>query len=302
MLKLNQMMIHDKRYWLIFCTLAVMVFLLAYLYLQNNHIRPVRNFDDEKNEIEEQLPDRASHLKIYDTAGLVSDEDYSRIEDYVGLKVTWYGDSLTNQYNYCRIVDRYFKFIGHNSGISDTTITNINDSSMCMPIRMKYDVPEDIAQNSDIIFVMAGINDWTHNIPIGDVEKTFQDAQNGILENKTFAGACNQMFYYLKEGYPEAKIIVLGTPFAYVRKYGLFENTDGIRNELGLTSVDYGDVLCEAASLWGIANMNIGHVLEWNADNIYDYCTDGIHFDAETGSVEAAGVIINFIKGLNEVS
>ncbi len=283
------------RNFLVFCAGVLLLFLLVHLVFTFGENYPVRIFDEYYDQVMGKIPERASHIKIYNPAELVFDESYEKRKEYLGLKVTWYGDSLTNQYNYCRLVDRYFHFIGHNSGMNDTTIANINDSSMCVPVRMKYDVEDDIAQDSGIIFVMGGVNDWIHNIPLGDTKKAFEDTQMGILENKTFAGACNQMFYYLREGYPNARIIVLGTSFAYAGKYEIFENTDGVSNELGLSSVDYGKVLCETASLWGIENMNIGEVLAWNQDNIYQYCTDGIHFDIETGSVEAADAIIDFL-------
>ena len=148
---------------------------------------------------------------------------------------------------------------------------------------------------------MAGVNDWIHSIPIGDVQKTFEDTQKGILTDDTFAGACNQMFYYLRELYPNAQIIVLGTHFADGTYAKLFDGAGGIYNKQGLTSVEYGDVLCEVAQLWGIDNINIGRELSWNSGNIMEYCIDGIHFNQEKGSVEAAKVIIKFMKKLNGV-
>lgn len=223
------------------------------------------------------------------------------METYQGMKVTWYGDSLTQAYYHCALVDEYFGFTGHNSGMNGTLITRINDSSLCVPVRMHFDEPEDIAPDSAIIFISAGVNDWMYSIPLGDVQQSFEDAQNGILTNDTFAGACNQMFYYLKEFYPNAQVIVLGTHFADGTRIKLFEDTGGIYNKLGLTSVDYGDVFCEVAKLWGINNINIGRELSWNSENVFEYCDDGIHFNEEKGSVEVAKVIIKYMKKLNGV-
>lgn len=230
-------------------------------------------------------------------------EERRILKGYAGMRVTWYGDSLTQQYFHCAMVDEYFGFNGHNSGINDTLITYVNDSSMCVPVRMQYGEVDDIAADSDIIFVMGGINDWLNNMPLGDVEKAFEDTQNGVLENRTFAGACNQMFYYLREMYPDARIIVLGTTFASAENYKKFEGSeDNIHNELGLTSVEYGDVLCETAGLWDIDNINVGRVLVWDDSNVFDYCPDGIHFSKEVGAVEVANSIIRFIKDLEGVS
>lgn len=223
------------------------------------------------------------------------------MEVYQGMKVTWYGDSLTQMYFYCGEVDRYFGFDGQNSGVNGSLITMINGSSLCAPTRMNCGDEEDIAPDSAIIFIMAGVNDWIYSMPMGDVEKTFNDTQKGILTNDTFAGACNQMFYYLKEHYPNAQIIVLGTPPADGTYAKLFDGAGSMYNKLGLTSVEYGDTLCEVAQMWGIDNINIGRKLDWNSDNIMEYCVDGIHFNQDKGSVEVAKEIIKFMKKMNGV-
>lgn len=226
-----------------------------------------------------------------------------RAMQYYNLKkVTWYGDSLTQMYFYCSEVDNYFHFIGHNSGMNGTLITNVNTSSMSNKVRMHFEeeVPAEedrnIAVDSDIIFVMGGVNDWNHNAPIGDVEESFANVQKGILDGDTFAGACNMMFYNLKDMYPDARIIVLGTPFVSGKGYGLFKENDGALNDYGLTSVDYGDVLCNVADMWGIDNINIGRCLDWNSENIFNYCSDGMHFDEKTGATVVGKEIIKFLK------
>lgn len=221
------------------------------------------------------------------------------MEVYQGMKVTWYGDSLTQMYYYCSAVDEYFGFDGHNSGINGSLITRAAGNSLCEPTRMQCGDEEDIAPDSAIIFIMAGVNDWIYSMPLGDVEQTFYDTQNGVLTNDTFAGACNQMFYYLREYYPNAQIIVLGTPPADGTYTKLFDGAGSMYNKLGLTSVEYGDVLCKVAQMWGIDNINIGRELDWNSDNIMEYCVDGIHFNPDKGSIEAAKVIIRFMRKIN---
>jgi hypothetical protein len=224
-----------------------------------------------------------------------------RIMAYYNLKkVTWYGDSITQMYFYCSVVDNYFHFIGHNSGMNGTQITYVNNSSMASSVRMNFESQvTNIADDSEIIFVMGGVNDWNHNAVIGDADASYENAKEGVFDGSTFAGACNMMFANLTEMYPSARIIVLGTPFASGAKYDLFPENNGIYNEQGLTSVDYGDVLCEIADMWGFDNMNIGRVLEWDENNIFDYSSDGMHFDEETGGVAAGNAVIDFLKGLD---
>lgn len=227
------------------------------------------------------------------------DKEKKLIDDWFAVKVSWYGDSLTNQYKFCKIVDRYFGFIGHNSGISDTTVASINDSSMCKPIRMQYQDESRLSELSEVIFIMAGVNDWMHNIEMGDAQVSFDNTNKGILEDVSFSGACNQMFYYLKKYYPNARIIVLGTPFCSGEHYDVFKGEDKSFNDLGYTSLDYGRKLCEIASMWGIENINVGDKLDWNQENILQYSEDGIHFNDGEGSEMVAQVIIDYIESLD---
>ena len=44
-----------------------------------------------------------------------------------------------------------------------------------------------------------------------------------------------------------------------------------------------------------------GRKLDWNSDNIMEYCVDGIHFNQDKGSVEVAKEIIKFMKKMNGV-
>lgn len=217
------------------------------------------------------------------------------LDYYAGKKVTWYGDSLTEMYFFCQGVDNYFGFDGYNSGMNGATITNIGPDSLCLEQRMVDNEEKTIIPDSEIIFVMAGINDWNHNLPVGDYVMAYEAAQQGKFDDTTFAGACNEMIFNLKKNYPNAQIVVLGTPQANGLGYGLFKETNGMKNSYGLTSVEYGDILCEVANLWGIDNINIGRVLDWKEEEIFEYSPDGFHFGLETGSVEASLAIDDYL-------
>lgn len=207
-------------------------------------------------------------------------------EEWNGKKVAWYGDSLTELYYHCKKVDDYFNFEGYNCGIRGSAITYIDDKSMCLQSRMKQEgiaIPDDV----EVIFVMAGTNDWCANVPLGDKRLTYDEDGNLRIDNTTFYGACHQMFNNLTTLYPDAYILVLGTPFAA-------SNTYDIYNEEELTSLDYGDALCEIASMWGIPSFNIGEMMGINVNNVEDskaLMYEGIHF-VEGGARMAANVII----------
>ncbi len=210
-------------------------------------------------------------------------------EDWQGLKVAWYGDSLTELYYHCDIVNKYFAFDGVNCGIKGSCIASFNENSLCLPERMTR-VGIGIPQDVDAIFIMAGTNDWCANIPLGDKTLRFDAAGQLQADSATYYGACHQMFNYLTQMYPDAYILVMGTPIAAANTYDLY-------NDQGLTSFDYGDALCEAASMWGLPSFNIGEMMGVNVNNVQDaqaLMYEGIHF-VEGGARMAADVIIQEI-------
>ena len=142
----------------------------------------------------------------------------------------------------------------------------------------------------DSIFIIEGPNDWCANIPLGDKTLRFDAAGQLQADSATYYGACHQMFNYLTQMYPDAYILVMGTPIAAANTYDLY-------NDQGLTSFDYGDALCDAASMWGLPSFNIGEMMGVNVNNVQDaqaLMYEGIHF-VEGGARMAADVIIQEI-------
>lgn len=235
-------------------------------------------------------------VNIY--AGSVDRTKYAGSFDYdwEGLKVAWYGDSLTELYVHCGIVDEYFKFQGVNCGKSGTSISRLgNDQpmgeyAMCLKDRMKAPgiaIPDDV----DVIFVMAGTNDWSFAVPLGDKKLTLDGNGVPTVDHATFYGACHEMFYNLATMYPDAYIMVLGTPIVVQQSTNLY-------NAAGLTSFDYGDALCEAAGMWGFQSFNLGKMMGINTTNVQDaqgLMYEQIHF-TEGAARMAADVIIQEIS------
>lgn len=212
--------------------------------------------------------------------------------EWKGLKAAWYGDSLTELYYHCEMVNEYFGMEGYNCGIRGTSVAFTNEASMCLVERMTQGdkaIPADV----DVIFIMAGTNDWCGNVPLGDKRLLFDLEGKIAVDNSTFYGACHTMFNNLTLLYPDAYILVLGTPFGSSNRFNIY-------NELGLTSMDYGDALCDAASMWGIPSFNIGEKMGINVNNVEDskaLMYEGIHF-VEGGARMAADVIIQEMSGL----
>lgn len=292
---------------LVILYLALMVVCICIIFMLNKERDSIKQLESQQMSIQEEQRKQQVNLKtLQETAETESmTQDIDTITktakvttmdgfaaDWWGLKTAWYGDSLTELYYHCNIVDEYFGFDGYNCGISGTSVTNVNENPMCLVERMTQGdkaIPADV----DAIFIMAGTNDWCGNVPLGDKKLVFDVEGNLRVDDTTFYGACHEMFHNLTRLYPDAYILVMGTPFGASNRYDIY-------NEQGLTSMDYGDALCEAASMWGIPSFNIGEMMGINVNNVEDsrgLMYEGIHF-VEGGARMAADVIIQEISGL----
>lgn len=216
--------------------------------------------------------------------------------DWNGKKVAWYGDSLTEIYLHCKIVDDYFNFNGVNCGIRGASVSYPGDGvinaeySLCLSERMKMTglaIPDDV----DVIFVMGGTNDWCANTALGDKTLRLDAEGKPVVDHSTFYGACHEMFYNLTKMYPDAYIMALGTPI-------VVQESTNIYNGAGFTSFDYGAAMCEIAGMWGIPAFNIGTMMGINVNNVQDaqgLMYEQIHF-TEGGARMAADVIIQEIS------
>lgn len=216
------------------------------------------------------------------------------LSEWCGKRVTWYGDSITEMYGYCDLVDIYLGLQGQNCGFGGTAISHTDDRCMSSDKRMT-DAEYGIAQDSEVIFVMGGINDWTHSVPLGDKELTFDKNGNIDVDVNTFYGACHMMFYNLTRLHPYSKIVVLGTTYANIPDAMTFDNPVGIYNNEGLSTIDYGDALCEIAGMWGIPAINVGRYMGMNYNNVHTF-TDNIHPVSEQTDYMIAKVVLSFLS------
>lgn len=274
--------------------LAILAVIAAAVFAIGFFMRPQA---EGKDTIMRNPADRFSENAMYREHGEkvfadeVPDPEEIPSEYWHDKKVAWYGDSLTEYYKHCIKVDEYFGWEAYNCGISGTTVSNFDGSSMCNEERL-YDEDVCIPGDVEVILVMAGSNDWARNVPMGDKTIAFDEEGRLIADVSTFYGACNQMFYNLTRVYPDAQIIVLGTPFGKLENFANFSDAFGLYNNLGLSSIDYGDALCEMAGRWGIESFNIGRLMGVNVNNIHELMPDGLHFTDGEVSDKVAEVII----------
>lgn len=226
----------------------------------------------------------------------VKRENLKRVYDYVdehaagdsivksplyGKKVAWYGDSIIKN-TWWQNLSTMFDMTSTNCGVGGTKVSGTAAASMCQASRIngQYEDVTDpntgevtvggvaIPLDAEFIIIGAGTNDWAQNVPLG--EKNVQYDENwDIVENvTTFYQACHVMFRRLQELRPNAKVIVLGTPFGRMGNRDAFTNKYGILNNQGLSTLDYGNALCDVAEMWGFYAFRYGNNMGINDNNI----------------------------------
>lgn len=234
---------------------------------------------------------------------LPESENTEANERWKGKKVSWYGDSITANGGYKAVINSFYDWDAENNGVSGTRIANVTSStatvaSMCNQARMKGQYSNVVDENTgevtatgkaiptdtELIIVMGGTNDFSQNIPLGEKGMTFDANGNLTVDDTTFYGACHRMFKNLKTLFPNAEIICLGTPYGRKVSANQFTDPYGVTNRQGLTSVMYGDALCDIAGMWGIRSFNIGRLLGINETNVLEV-SDGFHFNAKGNAI-----------------
>ena len=238
----------------------------------------------------------------------VPETDKFKTSRLYGKKVSWYGTSITQGYAWCQLVNNAFSFNATNNGVGGTAICKENDnSSMCTKNRMlgKYSSVTDsntgevtltgtpIPDDVEVIFVEGGTNDWARNWIIGD--KEFTENPN----DQTFAGACHLMFKNMTELFPNAEIIVVGSPFGKMKNRASFTNKYGVLNNQNLQTVEYGDILLDIAGRWGIKGFNMGRVSGVHDNNVAKLIPDGLHLTTAEVQQRTANAIIEYLLTLN---
>ena len=268
-------------------------------------------YGEQKTSYEEygfKYPTSKNNIPIFLPKTDNTNVDKFKQSRFYGKKVSWYGTSITQGYGWCQMVNNVFNFNATNNGVGGTAISKENENaSMCTVNRMqgKYSsvtepnngqvtltgtpIPTDV----EVIFIEGGTNDWARNWAIGD--KEFTENPN----DQTFAGACHLMFKNMTELFPNAEIIIVGSPFGKMENRTSFTNKYGILNNQNLQTIEYGDILLDVAGKWGIKGFNMGREMQVHDNNVSTLIPDGLHLTTKEVQEMASNVIINYLLSLN---
>ena len=186
------------------------------------------------------------------------------------VKICTIGDSITNQ---TWTSDKW-----QNELISDLkmnpTFQNLAFDSITVSTSNGLNsetILSQIDNDAEYVIIMAGVNDWAWNVPIGD--KTYDN-----VDATTYFGACNLMFRRILGIKTSARVIAFGNTFACYPNRENFTDPTGFKNNEGLIALDYSRAMMEAAQLNGIEHYDIGGNLCINQGNYQSYYRDSGYY------------------------
>ena len=148
------------------------------------------------------------------------------VDSLQGKTLLILGDSYCAGYGLARREDAWpyemasrwnMKYVDH--AISGSTFASGSQSSAPMVERVR----EIAADPVDMIVVQGSSNDWSHNIPVGELDSR---------DPETAMGALNVILNTLEQAHPEAKLLCF-TPWI----------SNGTENDLGLETTAYHDAM-----------------------------------------------------------
>lgn len=141
------------------------------------------------------------------------------------------------------------------------------------------------AQTPDYVFIMAGTNDWKMNIPLGSAAVTNNDAQ--------FYSAVYNTYRVYKEQNQTTPILV-STPLQ--RNY-LNGEPRGAVNSLGLTLLQYANVIKEVCQIFAIQVIDLYSISGITLENLSTLTNDGLHVNSPGGRICGGKITID-LEGL----
>ena len=219
-----------------------------------------------------------------------------KIIDFLGDSITeGVGVSDIENCRYDNIIHRSFELAAHyNYGIGGTRLAHQSVPSetprydLCFCGRAYL-----LEKSADLIVVYGGVNDYIHG-----------DAYFGSMEDKTpstFCGAVYFLMNFLKNNYPDAKIVFMTPAHMYFR-----EVSDSLVCPRPMKKPDakplqaYVDVIKERGREFDIPVLDLFDKLPIDPNNPSDrekYTVDGLHFNND-GQKILAKTLGDFLEAL----
>lgn len=138
----------------------------------------------------------------------------------------------------------------------------------------------------EVLVIEHGTNDYNSGVPIDNEEDPF--------DRGCFGGALRSTLTLLQKHYPDLRIVLVTPAYCEVgtdEKYSSDTKDWG-----GGLLAQYVEKELEIAAWYGVEVIDAYHQSGINADNVYDYTTDGLHPNAD-GIILLGDLISNYLKG-----
>ena len=209
--------------------------------------------------------------------------------EWSGKVASFLGDSITYGAKTTKIYHQYLKeLVGfstcNNYGVDGASVTN-HYSGICT----RYN---NVASNSDIIFIFGGTNDFYYNKPLGEWYTLSGTTRTLNKDVSTFRGALAEICDGLITKFPTKQIILM-TPIHRDRLRN--QQTDLEANANGLYLDDYVECVKEAGKIFGIPVIDLNgesglYPMNTENANAYFHADDKLHPNAN-GHLKIAKVI-----------
>ena len=209
--------------------------------------------------------------------------------EWIGKVASFLGDSITYGAKTTKIYHQYLKeLVGfstcNNYGVDGASVTN-HYSGICT----RYN---NVASNSDIIFIFGGTNDFYYNEPLGEWYTLSGTTRTLNKDVSTFRGALAEICDGLITKFPTKQIILM-TPIHRDRLNS--QQTDLEANASGLYLDDYVECVKEAGKIFGIPVIDLNgesglYPMNTENANVYFHANDKLHPNAN-GHLKIAKVI-----------
>ena len=209
--------------------------------------------------------------------------------EWSGKVASFLGDSITYGAKTTKIYHQYLKeLVGfstcNNYGIDGASITN-HSNGICT----RYN---NVASDSDIIFIFGGTNDFYYNKPLGEWYTLSGTTRTLNKDVSTFRGALAEICDGLITKFPTKQIILM-TPIHRDRLRN--QQTDLEANASGLYLDDYVECVKEAGKIFGIPVIDLNgesglYPMNTENANAYFHADDKLHPNAN-GHLKMARVI-----------
>ncbi|MGN0853770.1 MAG: GDSL-type esterase/lipase family protein [Kiritimatiellia bacterium] len=177
-------------------------------------------------------------------------------------RIVFFGDSITDR---CHVgcTKNYWGFLGEKYNF-EPLVYGINGQQMSHVVAQARKFRQEHPEGADVMFVFAGSNDFNAGVPLGDWYAEGEEVvnKNGVevklrrrlpvFDESTFRGRINAAMKFLKDNFPQARIVLL-TPVH--RGYATFgprnvQPDESYANARGLFLDDYVNAIKEAGNVW----------------------------------------------------